>query len=56
MYKTLKDARRKERRAVALLPEGTTSNGRALLKFGDGVLQDDEFANQEGIVWVKYIK
>lgn len=57
MYKTLRDARKKERRPVALLPEGTTGNGRAVLRFGEGILaESDVGGDQEGIVWVKYMK
>jgi hypothetical protein len=56
MYKTLKEARRKERGPVCLLPEGTTSNGKAILRFGDGVLSEEEFRDQTGVVWIKFIK
>ncbi|WVQ77873.1 hypothetical protein IAR50_007575 [Cryptococcus sp. DSM 104548] len=57
MYKTLKEARRKEQRPVVLFPEGTTGNGRAVLKFGEGVLgEGDVGGDDEGIVWVNYFR
>ncbi|KIR59370.1 hypothetical protein I314_04892 [Cryptococcus bacillisporus CA1873] len=55
MYKTLREARRKEKRPVVLFPEGTTGNGRAILKFGEGILAEgDVGGDDEGIVWVKF--
>ncbi|KAL0245442.1 hypothetical protein I308_104568 [Cryptococcus tetragattii IND107] len=57
MYKTLREARRKEKRPVVLFPEGTTGNGRAILKFGEGVLAEgDVGGDDEGIVWVKFFR
>ncbi|WVW84291.1 hypothetical protein I302_106322 [Kwoniella bestiolae CBS 10118] len=56
-YKTLKDARRKEGRPIVLFPEGTTSNGRAILKFAEGVLDGSDFTGgEEGLVWIKYFR
>lgn len=57
MYKTLREARRKEKRPVVLFPEGTTGNGRAVLRFGEGVLAEgDVGGDQDGQVWIKYIR
>ena len=57
MYKTLKEARRKEGRPVVLFPEATTSNGRALLRIGQGTLADTDIGGeQDGIVWIKYLR
>ncbi|TYJ53016.1 hypothetical protein B9479_006344 [Cryptococcus floricola] len=57
LYKTLKEARRKEGRPVVFFPEGTTGNGRAVLKFGKGVLgEGDVGGDDEGIVWVKFFR
>lgn len=57
IYKTLRDARRRERAPVCLLPEGTTSNGRALLRFGEGMLGEGDIGGEdEGIVWIKHIR
>lgn len=57
MYKSLRDARRKEKRPVVLFPEGTTGNGRAVLRFGEGVLAEgDVGGDQDGQVWIKYIR
>lgn len=53
MYRTLREARRHG--LVCLFPEGTTSNGRALLRIPDGVLGDGEIG-MEGVIWVKYLK
>ncbi|ORX35559.1 hypothetical protein BD324DRAFT_652110 [Kockovaella imperatae] len=57
MYKTLRDARRTERRPVAMFPEGTTGNGRAVLWFGVDVLDDEDIGgDQPGQVYVKAFK
>ncbi|WWC62236.1 uncharacterized protein I303_104832 [Kwoniella dejecticola CBS 10117] len=57
-YKTLKEARKKENRPLVFFPEGTTSNGRALLKFPEGVLDESEFSGKgdDGLVWIKFIR
>jgi hypothetical protein len=56
-YKTLKGARRGEKRVVVLLAEGTTSNGRAVLRFPEGVLQEGDIGkDDEGIVWLKFFR
>jgi len=56
-YKTLRAARRAEKRAVVLLAEGTTSNGRAVLKLPEGVLAEGDIAgDDEGIVWLKFFR
>lgn len=40
-----------------LFPEGTTGNGRAILKFGEGILAEgDVGGDDEGIVWVKFFR
>ncbi|ORY26353.1 hypothetical protein BCR39DRAFT_579037 [Naematelia encephala] len=56
MFKTLREARRRSRGPVCLFPEGTTSNGRAVLRFGDGVLAEEDVGEQAGIVWIKFFK
>jgi hypothetical protein len=56
MYKTLREARRKEMRPVCLFPEGTTSNGRAVLRLPNGVLEKESDNEADGIIWVKYIR
>ncbi|WRT66698.1 uncharacterized protein IL334_003659 [Kwoniella shivajii] len=57
MYKTLREARRKEGRPIALFPEGTTGNGRALLRFAEGTIaQSDIGGDDEGLVWIKFIR
>lgn len=57
MYKTLRAARRAERGPCCLLPEGTTGNGKAVLRFGEGVLAEgDVGGDDEGVVWVKYFR
>lgn len=57
MYKSLREARRKERRPVVLFPEGTTGNGRAILRFGEGVLVDEDVSgDQPGQVFIKAFK
>ncbi|KAI9639072.1 uncharacterized protein MKK02DRAFT_39348 [Dioszegia hungarica] len=56
MYKTLKEARRAEAGVVCLFPEGTTGNGRAVLRVSEGVLADGDVGSGEGVVWVKYAK
>jgi len=56
-YKSLKSARRGEKRVVVLLAEGTTSNGRAVLKFPEGVLEEGDIGrDDEGIVWLKFFR
>lgn len=56
-YKTLKGARRGEKRVVVLLAEGTTSNGRAVLKFPEGILQEGDIGkDDEGIVWLNFFR
>lgn len=56
-YKTLKAARRAEKRPVVLLAEGTTSNGRAVLKLPEGVLDEGDIGgDDEGIVWLKFFR
>lgn len=55
MYKTLKEARKAG--LICLFPEGTTGNGRAVLRVSEGVLGDGDVGGvDEGVVWVKYIK
>ena len=40
-----------------LLVEGTTSNGRAVLKLPEGVLDEGDIAgDDEGIVWLKFFR
>ncbi|WVR06750.1 hypothetical protein IAU60_003785 [Kwoniella sp. DSM 27419] len=57
LYKTLKEARRKEGRPVVLFPEATTGNGRALLRFAEGTLSEaDVGGDNEGIVWIKFLR
>ena len=57
MYKTLRDARKSERGPVVIFPEGTTGNGRAVLRFGEGILGEADIgSHQEGNIWVKFIK
>jgi hypothetical protein len=42
---------------VVLLAEGTTSNGRAVLKFPEGVLEEGDIGrDDEGIVWLKFFR
>ncbi|OCF74403.1 hypothetical protein I204_04775 [Kwoniella mangroviensis CBS 8886] len=56
-YKNLREARRKEGRPVVLFPEGTTSNGREILRFADGVLDGSDFTGgEDGQVWIKYFR
>lgn len=57
-YKTLSEARKRESRPVCLLPEGTTSNGRAVLKLPEGSLEEGDFGRkgEDGIVWIKFIR
>ncbi|KAL7422055.1 hypothetical protein Q5752_003829 [Cryptotrichosporon argae] len=52
-FATLSAAHRAADRPLALLAEGTTSNGRAVLKFADGVLADPPSA---GIVWLTHVR
>jgi 1-acyl-sn-glycerol-3-phosphate acyltransferase len=54
LYKTLAEARRKASGPVLLFPEATTSNGRAVLNFGDGVIAEEVGA--EGMVWIKFMR
>lgn len=54
VYPTLAAARRTIGAPVVLLPEGTTSNGRAVLRFGEGVLNED--VSEGGVVWVKFVR
>lgn len=54
LYKTLGDARRKSSGPVLLFPEATTSNGRAVLKFGEGVIAEE--VGSEGMVWIKFMR
>jgi 1-acyl-sn-glycerol-3-phosphate acyltransferase len=53
-FKTLSEARRRASGPVCLFPEATTSNGRAVLKFGEGVIAEE--VGKEGAVWIKYIR
>ncbi|WWC88984.1 uncharacterized protein L201_003899 [Kwoniella dendrophila CBS 6074] len=58
-YKTLREARRKEGRPIVIFPEGTTSNGRSILRFAEGTLDETDFTgtgNDQGLVWIKYIR
>ncbi|WWC69859.1 uncharacterized protein I206_103802 [Kwoniella pini CBS 10737] len=57
-FKTLKEARRKENKPIVFFPEGTTSNGRSLLKFPEGILEENEFSGKgdDGLIWIKYIR
>lgn len=53
----MRAARRGEKKAIVLLAEGTTSNGRAVLKLPDGVLDEGDIAgDDEGIVWLKFFR
>lgn len=54
VYKTLADARKASTGPVLLFPEATTSNGRAVLRFGEGVLAEE--VGKEGIVWIKFTR
>ncbi|KLT43760.1 hypothetical protein CC85DRAFT_316537 [Cutaneotrichosporon oleaginosum] len=54
VYPTLAAARRAIAAPTVLLPEGTTSNGRAVLRFGEGVLAED--VSQGGVVWIKFVR
>lgn len=54
VYPTLAAARRAIRAPVVLFPEATTSNGRAVLRLGEGVLSED--ISESGVVWVKFIR
>lgn len=54
VYKTLAEARRAAPGPAVLFPEGTTSNGRALLRFGEGVINEE--VGKDGMVWCKYIR
>jgi 1-acyl-sn-glycerol-3-phosphate acyltransferase len=57
MYKTLRDARRREKGPVVLFPEGTTGNGRAVLRFPEGTIGEaDMGGDDEGIVWIKFFR
>lgn len=56
-YKTLRAARRAEKTPVVLLAEGTTSNGRAVLRLPEGVLDEGDIgSDDEGIVWLKFFR
>ncbi|KAL1405891.1 hypothetical protein Q8F55_007571 [Vanrija albida] len=54
VFKTLADARRAAPGPVLLFPEATTSNGRAVLRFGEGVLAEE--VGKDGIVWIKFTR
>lgn len=54
VFKTLAAARAASPGPVLVFPEGTTSNGRAVLRFGDGVLGEE--VGKEGIVWIKFMR
>ncbi|GMK59705.1 hypothetical protein CspeluHIS016_0803110 [Cutaneotrichosporon spelunceum] len=54
VYHTLAAARRAIARPLVLYPEGTTSNGRAVLRFGDGVLAED--FSPGGVTWIKFVR
>ncbi|BEJ10666.1 hypothetical protein CspHIS471_0100880 [Cutaneotrichosporon sp. HIS471] len=54
VYPTLAAARRSISSTIVLFPEGTTSNGRAVLRFGEGVLAED--VSEGGVVWVKFVR
>ncbi|TXT08814.1 hypothetical protein VHUM_02942 [Vanrija humicola] len=54
VFKTLADARKAAPGPVLLFPEATTSNGRAVLRFGEGVLAEE--VGKDGIVWIKFTR
>lgn len=54
VYPTLAAARRAAPGPVVLFPEATTGNGRAVLRFGEGVIAEE--VGKDGMVWVKYIR
>jgi len=54
LYRTLAEARAKSPGPVLLFPEATTSNGRAVLKFGEGVIAEEP--GKEGVVWIKFMR
>ncbi|EIW70325.1 hypothetical protein TREMEDRAFT_67999 [Tremella mesenterica DSM 1558] len=55
MYKSLQDARKKCLGPIVLLPECTTSNGRALLRFPEGLLSQEDIGDK-GLTWIIYLR
>ena len=55
LFKTLKDARMKCAGPVVLFPEATTGNGRAVLRFAEGTLLEEDIGT-EGITWITYLR
>ncbi len=54
IYKSLNEARRLSARPVCVFPEATTGNGRAVLRFPDGIFEND--VNEQGVVHVLFLK
>lgn len=53
---SLREAREKIYGPLVVFPEGTTSNGRALLRFGKDVLADVDVPVRRGSVWVTFFR